>query len=139
MGTNQEKDVLLSVRPQYANLLVEGVKTVELRRRFPVDLVEGSRCLIYSTSPVQKVIGECKILSVQRLPVPELWEKCALEAMIPWEGFSSYFGGVDHGYAVRMYGHVRYEKEKNLEDVTGQNSKAPQSYRYVPRDPSPTV
>ncbi len=60
------KDVLLSVKPAYANLLVDGIKTIELRRKFPVDLVPGTKCLIYSSSPTKKVIGECKIAKVER-------------------------------------------------------------------------
>ena len=35
------KNILLSVKPAYANLLVDGVKTIELRRKFPVDLTPG--------------------------------------------------------------------------------------------------
>lgn len=126
------KDVLLSVRPQYANLLVDGVKTIELRRKFPTDLAEGTRCLIYSTSPIQKVIGECKIKSVEKLPISELWKHSADNAMIPWSDFSNYFGDLEHGYAVHVYGYIRYADTKSLCDITGADTRPPQSYRYLP-------
>lgn len=127
-----EKEVLLSVKPQYANLLVDGIKTVELRRRFPVDLKEGTRCLIYSTSPVQRVIGECKIKLVEKLPLKDLWSKTAQKAMIPWSDFSNYFGDLEYGYAVNMYGYIRYEKPKMLSAAAGPDTKPPQSFRYIP-------
>lgn len=131
------KEVLLSVKPQYANLLVDGVKTVELRRKFPTDLVEGTRCVIYSTSPVQRVIGECKIHTVKKLPINELWRDTADKAMIPWADFSNYFGDLEHGYAVHVYGYIRYSDPLTLQVAAGPDAKPPQSYRYLPiRDES---
>ena len=69
MNKQVNQDVLLSVKPQYANLIVDGIKSVELRRKFPTDLRQGTRCLIYSSSPTQKVIGECKIETVTKLSI----------------------------------------------------------------------
>lgn len=132
MGKQENQDVLLSVRPQYANLLVDGVKTVELRRKFPTDLKPGTKCLIYSSSPTQRVIGECKIASVRKLSLADLWKVSAVEAMISWDDFDSYFTGLEHGYAVRVYGPLRYEQPKELKKVAGNQVKPPQSYRYLP-------
>lgn len=132
MDKATKQDVLLSVRPQYANLLVDGVKRIELRRKFPTNLKGGTRCLIYSSSPTQRVIGECKIESVKKLPLVDLWKESAMDAMISWADFSSYFSGLDCGYAVRVYGPQRYERPKELSKVAGKEAKPPQSYRYLP-------
>lgn len=126
-----KKDVLISVKPQYANLLVDGVKSIELRRKFPESIASGTKCLIYSTSPEKKVIGHCKISAVKKLKIDELWSECAVKAMIPWSDFSNYFEGVEHGFAVEMYGYTRYENAMSLDKVTGVDSRPPQSYRYV--------
>ena len=48
------RDILMSVKLQYANLLVDGVKSIELRRKFPEFISSGTKCLIYSTSPEKK-------------------------------------------------------------------------------------
>ncbi len=132
MNATAKQDVLLSVKPQYANLLVDGVKRVELRRKFPTKLKAGTRCLIYSSSPTQRVIGECKIESVRKLSLADLWKESAVDAMISWSDFSSYFSGLDHGYAVRVYGPQRYDMPRELSKVAGQAVKAPQSFRYLP-------
>lgn len=132
MDKLQNQDVLLSVKPQYANLIVDGVKSIELRRKFPTDLAEGTRCLIYSSSPTQKVIGECKIESVKKLSISELWKRTAINAMISWDDFSSYFSGLEHGYAVKMYASIRYDKPKDISTAAGMETKPPQSYRYLP-------
>ncbi len=137
MAKAVKQDVLLSVRPQYANLLVDGVKRIELRRKFPTDLEAGTRCLIYSSSPTQRVIGECKIESVKKLTLADLWKESALDAMISWNDFTSYFSGLDHGYAVRVYGPQRYDKPRELTKVAGKEAKPPQSYRYLPSKDRP--
>lgn len=132
MNKVKNQDVLLSVKPQYANLIVDGVKPVELRRKFPTNLPEGTRCLIYSSSPIQKIIGECKIESVKKLSLPQLWKQTAVNAMISWDDFSSYFSGLEYGYAVKVYASVRYDKPKEINKTLGMKTKPPQSYRYLP-------
>ncbi len=126
------KNVLLSVKPAYANLLVDGIKTIELRRKFPVDLASGTKCLIYSSSPTKKIIGECKIDKVEKLKIKDLWKASSIEAMISWEDFKSYFSGVEYGYAIYVYAADRYPTEMTLSKI-GTNILAPQSYRYLPQ------
>ncbi|MGE4232049.1 MAG: ASCH domain-containing protein [Bacteriovoracia bacterium] len=132
MDARNSKEILLSVKPPFANLIVDGIKTIELRRKFPEDIRAGTRCLIYSTSPVQKVIGECRIAEVRRLKLHELWNESATKAMISWAAFSEYFSGLEYGYAVTIYAHLRYDEAQDLPTIAGATAKAPQSYRYLP-------
>lgn len=49
-------DIFLSIHPQYANKILAGLKTIELRKRFPdLNGVKG-RILIYATVPVQRFV-----------------------------------------------------------------------------------
>ena len=129
-----EKDVLISVKPQYANLLVDGVKSVELRRKFSESLAPGTKCIIYSTSPQKKVIGHCKIDLVNKLNLDELWIKYASRALISWEDFSNYFNDLEFGFAIEVYGYTRYERPIDLDHIMGADSRPPQSYRYISND-----
>lgn len=126
------KDILLSVKPAYANLLVDGVKSIELRRKFPVDLIPGVKCLIYSSSPTQMIIGECKIGKVEKLKIKDLWKLSSIEAMISWDDYKSYFSGAEYGYAIHVYAAYRYPVEIKLSQI-GKDINAPQSYRYLPQ------
>jgi len=47
--------ILLSVKPKFANLIVEGSKLVELRRTIPAQTV--GTIAIYSSSPVQLIVA----------------------------------------------------------------------------------
>jgi ASCH domain len=63
-----KRDVVLSVRPQYSSKILEGKKTVELRRRFPVSAPRGTVAYIYSTSPIRAMVGCTEIENVINSP-----------------------------------------------------------------------
>ncbi len=129
---SKSKDMILSIKPPYANLIVDGVKTIELRRRFPENLPQGTKIYVYSTSPQQVVIGECEIKEIIKRPLATLWSAAAIEAMISKKDFDDYFTGLEEGYGVRVWKFKRYEKPKSLTSYLGSKATAPQSYRYVP-------
>lgn len=126
------KDILLSIKPPYANLIVDGVKTIELRRKFPDTLPVGTKLLVYSTSPDQVVIGECEIREIIKQPLKQLWASTSIEAMISKQDFDKYFEGTTAGYGIKLWKYRRYKKPKSLTSVLGKNAVAPQSYRYLP-------
>ena len=47
--------ILLSIKPKYANLIIEGVKKYEFRRQ--IFRKEIEKAYIYCTQPVKKIIG----------------------------------------------------------------------------------
>lgn len=122
------KSVLLSIKPQYANLIVDGIKTIELRRRFPEN--HSGKCFIYSSSPTQAIIGECFITRVEKLPLNELWSKHSNDSMIGWDDFKKYFSDVEHGYALVLTKYLRYESPIKLKEKVS-SGRPPQSYCYL--------
>ena len=50
-GLDQDRMVVLSLRPRFAEAILAGVKTVELRRTVP-KIVIPTRALLYASSPV---------------------------------------------------------------------------------------
>lgn len=50
-------DVLISIKPQYVNLIANGHKTVEVRKNRP-SIKPPFKCYIYKTQSDKKVIGE---------------------------------------------------------------------------------
>jgi len=127
-----EKAILLSVKPQFANCLVDGVKTIELRKSFPQGLASGTKMYIYSSSPQQKIIGDCEIVSVERLPIDSLWKRAICEAMISWEEFVAYFDGKADGVAITLQKPRRYTDPISLRKFTSDNVVSPpQSFQYI--------
>jgi predicted transcriptional regulator len=126
------RDILVSIRPTYANKILSGQKTVELRRKFPHLSAIGVTALIYSTSPVQAIVGYARIKDVLHLPIPQIWREHGDAAGIAKRDFDAYFEGVDYGFAILLED-ARTLKHQ-LRAVELQNELGfvpPQSFRYV--------
>jgi predicted transcriptional regulator len=89
-----------------------------------------SKIVIYSTSPVMKIIGEADV-SRTLCGSPEIiWEMTAEESGISQEFFDSYYEGEDTAVAFELNNVVRYGREKDLSKLG--MTRAPQSFAYVP-------
>ena len=85
-----QKNVLLSIHTEYALKIIDGKKTVELRRRFPLFKKEDKKkILIYACSPISKIIGECYLKEVKKQPLEELWDTVGKLAMIDYCSFKN--------------------------------------------------
>jgi predicted transcriptional regulator len=127
-----KRHVLVSVRPEYASKILDGEKTVELRRRFPASPVIGSVILIYSSSPVSAVVGSAQIKAVRKLPVVQIWTQHGKEACISKKDFDTYFNGLRHGFAILLANAQTLKQQIGIAELQKQFGIAPpQSYRYV--------
>jgi len=129
------KDLLVSIRPKYASAIIEGRKTVEFRRKFPEDVAPGSRAYIYSSRPVQAVIGIAVIERVERMLTTLLWHKHGFAACIDQATFDDYFHGQSDGFAVVLKSAhmlspaISRSMLKNILSI-----RPPQSFMYLPSD-----
>jgi predicted transcriptional regulator len=126
------RSVLVSIRPYYVSKILDGEKTVELRRRFPRAMIAGATALIYSSSPVSAVVGYARIKQVVRLPVSKIWKQHGADACVSKEEFKAYFAGVKFGFAIffeDVHALKRCVKANDLQTQFG--IVPPQSYRYV--------
>jgi predicted transcriptional regulator len=125
-------DVLISIRPVYASKILDGEKTVELRRKFPERTKKGTIMLIYSSSPVRAIVGYTRIKEVMKLPVPTIWKEYGAAACISKDQFDSYFAGLRYGFAIVLENVRPLKKRVLAKDLELQfGIVPPQSYRYV--------
>ena len=61
---SEERALFISVKPRYANAILEGIKTVELRRTRP-NLPDGSLVILYSSTPTRAVVGWAHLTGVR--------------------------------------------------------------------------
>ncbi|MBM3882451.1 MAG: hypothetical protein FJ387_22460 [Verrucomicrobia bacterium] len=121
--------VLLSIRPEFAELIFKGLKKYEFRRVvFRSECV--SRIVVYASRPVQRVIGEFEVAGILALGKSELWERTKRHAGIPEHSFYSYFDGREMAYAIRVRKPRLYETPLKLDNAFGVN-RPPQSFRYI--------
>jgi predicted transcriptional regulator len=131
-ASNAKRTVLFSIRPFYANKILAGQKTVELRRRFPEVGMSGSTAMIYCTSPVKAIVGWARIRDVHKLPLSMLWKSHGGAACIAKDDFSEYFSGQDHGFAIILTGAKTLKGHLSASDLEAEfGIVPPQSYRYL--------
>ena len=126
------RDVILSIKPIYADQILSGKKTVEVRRRFTQG-AKGSWALIYSTTPDRALTGAAKIVAVDHLATSTLWKKHRDHAGIAKKDFDEYFSGTDMGYAIKLEAPIAFESPMPLSELRSRfGFEPPQSYQYAP-------
>ncbi len=121
--------VLLSIKPEFVERILNGSKQFEFRRRvFKRPNVE--KIVIYATSPVCKVIGEFEIEGIIECDIEDLWQQTQEFSGIQKSRFEAYFNGRDIGYAIRIGKVSVYEEPLSLQaDLNVKHP--PQSFIYV--------
>lgn len=121
--------VLLSIKPEFADLIFAGTKKFEFRRAiFRSQSVKT--VVVYASSPIQQVIGEFDVGRVLELEVHELWKKTGKHGGIEKAYFDRYFEERDKGYAIEVTHPKLYKRPKSINSVAG-TTKPPQSFCYI--------
>jgi predicted transcriptional regulator len=127
-----KRDVVLSVRPLYSGKIIQGKKTVELRRRFPISAPRGTIAYIYSTSPVRAMVGSAEIQSIHKLRVDDIWKKFGSMAQIDRTDFDEYFSGLREGFALKFRNPRAFARPVDLSELRERfDFEPPQSFLYV--------
>lgn len=126
------RDVIFSIRPTHASKILDGTKTVELRRRFTGGIRPGTLALIYTTSPTSALTGFARIQEVQRLAVPDLWKRHRGAACLRKGDFEAYFSGLERGYAIILTSAKPLNRPVSLPELRERfGFEPPQSYQYA--------
>jgi predicted transcriptional regulator len=126
------RNLLVSLHPRHASNILAGEKTVELRRRFPEQHTRGALALIYSTAPVQAIVGVARIKYVLKLPISRIWKEYGVAACVSKAEVAAYFSGLREGYVILLEGAQPLEPHVTIEDLYSRFGVVPpQSYRYV--------
>jgi predicted transcriptional regulator len=121
--------VLLSVKPHFANAILDGSKTFEFRRALFAS-TKVDRVIMYASSPTQRVVGDFRIAGILSMAPEELWGLTKHGAGISWEYFEQYFRGRQVAHAIRVADVRRFVRPRKLEQHYG-IGWAPQSFCYL--------
>ena len=131
-GLDPDRMIVLSLKPRFAQAILAGVKTVELRRTVP-KIVIPTRALLYAASPVRALLGTCVITSVRSADLAALWHEYGSRSELPYHEFQQYFEGVDTGTALMLSEPQSLSWPIPLQDLRAKPKgfRPPQSYAYV--------
>ena len=94
-------EAIISIRPPFAEAILAGDKTVELRRRIPPVEV-GARLWIYATRPVASIVGVAIIDTIFRGTPDAVWETYSDRTAINRNEFDRYFDGAREAIGIRL-------------------------------------
>lgn len=120
--------VLLSIKPEFADKILNGTKKYEFRKIL-FKRRDIKSIVIYASSPIQAIVGEFTIANILTSDVDNIWEKTEIGAGISRQYYDEYFATKDTANAIEVGKYKRYSKPKKLSDFN--LSYAPQSFVYV--------
>jgi predicted transcriptional regulator len=94
-------EAVISIHPTFAEAILSGRKTVELRRRIP-PIEVGARLWIYATRPVASIVGTALIDSIFRGTPQAVWETYSDRAAINSDDFDRYFEGAREAIGIGL-------------------------------------
>jgi len=123
-------DVLLSIRPMYAEAILNGTKRYEFRRvRFARRGVR--RAYLYATSSVRRIVGYFRVRDVFVDSAERLWQRCHENAGISAFEFFRYFEGCSQAVAIEVWNPKRLPQPIDPRAII-RDFRPPQSFRYLP-------
>jgi predicted transcriptional regulator len=131
-----DRSLLLSLRPRFANAILSGTKTVELRRR-TIKAPAGTSVVLYASAPTMAVVGTATLVDVVALRPHTAWRRYRHTLSLSWPEFTQYLDGVEHAHLLRLDDVKELNRPLGLQSLrTSAPFQPPQSYRYLhPADP----
>jgi predicted transcriptional regulator len=129
--------LLLSVRPRFAHAILDGTKTVELRRR-RIAALPGTSVILYATCPTKAVVGTARIARTVVCRPETAWRDHAISLGLERHEFDGYLAGATSACLLFLEKAEWLESPLSLAELRLTPSfRPPQSYRYVSRgDPA---
>lgn len=117
-----DRTLLMSVKPKYAEKVLRGEKTVELRRVRPRRIGPGDIILLYATAPVGLFVGVCRVTEILLDSPSALWPRVEGLAGVTRTEYFRYFQNARSATGIVIEQATRLVDDFSLDD----------SRRYVP-------
>lgn len=108
-----KKALLLSIRPEFAERILNGKKKFELRKRLPKK--DFHRVYLYQTSGVG-IVGCFDVVSIRSKPVRDLWDDIG-ELGTSKDRFFNYFNSCKIGHAIEVGNPVQFPEPYFLPEL----------------------
>jgi len=119
--------ILLSIHPEFVDKIMTGEKKFEFRR--VIAKRNPNKIIIYSTSPVCKVIGEAEVEDIIIDNPEKVWKETKKFSGVEKEFYVEYFDNRDLAVAYKLKNVIKYISPIDLKDFG--IKVAPQSFVYV--------
>ncbi|UGV39970.1 GNAT family N-acetyltransferase [Methanococcoides orientis] len=123
-------NVLLSIKPKFANKILVGEKKYEFRKSKINPKKNVNKIFIYSSSPVKKIVGSFRIEKVFEDTPSNLWDRFNEFGSIEKKDFFEYYKQKEMGCAFKIKDLEVFENQIDPKEIF-EKFVAPQNYRYL--------
>jgi len=121
-------NVILSIKPEFADAIFSGQKKVEFRKIIFKKNVE--KVFLYSSSPIKKITGYFTFSEIIKDTPQKLWEEFGEVGFINEDEFFKYFENKEIGFSIcidkiKLFANI-IDPYKEID-----NFIPPQSFRYL--------
>lgn len=122
----------MSIRPHFCQLIFDGKKQYEYRKRvfYRSDV---DKVYIYASKPISKIVGYFSIAAMIEDSPSDIWKTTCKDSGITKEYFDAYFSGCDKAHAIEIDEVVKLDTPINPKSII-EGFTAPQNFMYVDRD-----
>jgi predicted transcriptional regulator len=126
-----KKYLFLSVKQEYAEKILEGSKTIELRKSKP-NVSPGDYIIIYCTSPIKAIVGVATIQQVIIHSPQRMWQLYSKTLGIEKGDYLSYYGNSEKAIGIVLGKVVKLSDKIYLDAIKQQlpTFTPPQTYKY---------
>ena len=129
--SQNDRALLLSIRPRYAQAILSGTKSAEIRRQRPT-VHPGTPVIIYATKPVGALVGTARIANIAEGTPADIWEQHQNCTGVSKAEYDTYLSGAETAYLLFLCQVQRLEPLLTLEQIrSAATFQPPQSYRYL--------
>lgn len=129
-----DRVMVLSIHPRHVQKILEGTKSVELRRTRPI-VAPGQPVAIYATLPSGALVATCRISEVQSDTPASIWRSVGRNTGLTRAEFDDYFAGADCAVALHLQAVRALAGEITLEQLRahGRGFHPPQTWHFFDR------
>lgn len=119
--------MLLSIKPEYAKVILDHQKEYEFRKRRCKPGV--NKIVFYATAPQSEIVGEAEIDEIIEGSPSKIWEIAKRAAGITRAKYRKYYHGYHNAVAYKLTNVVVYDPPKKLKSYGIDH--VPQSFIYL--------
>jgi predicted transcriptional regulator len=133
MNLRKPQVLLLSIKPEFVQKILDKQKTIELRKAKP-QLSIGDFILVYESSPTKSLVGWFEVQEIIYEETQVLWKKVKDDAGVSKKEFDDYYQKSNFGVGIRIKD--RFTSKLSLEEIrkTWVRFRPPQSFHYLKED-----
>ena len=135
-GYSLDVDLVLSIKPRFAELIMQGKKKVEIRTSFS-EKWEGAKVCVYASKPAQRLVGEATISAVDKGSPQEIWEGFGELTGVSKESYDTYTADHPNVFAIVLDSIRPYRHEiplAQIEQLLDKSLRPPQSYNTLKKN-----